>query len=110
MVSNVISKSVSVSGEYQPGPMRHAHLHEPGPPVLRRRLPGGGGSLGGPAKHCASDIHRVALAPVTARSVSAIFRVWQTTWQNAVASPAMCSSSLAVPHSHVAPDGAVRQT
>lgn len=43
------------------------------PYPARNRVPGGGGSTGGPAKHWAIAIHRVALGPVTERSTSAMF-------------------------------------
>src|SRR5277367_1420499 len=78
--------------------------------VRRKRVPGAGGFSGGPAKHCAIDIHALALAPATFSFVSATFRVCVTTWQNSTASPATSLSRFGSCHSHVAPDGAVSRT
>ncbi|MEO0763937.1 MAG: alpha/beta fold hydrolase [Pseudomonadota bacterium] len=72
-----------------------------------RRVPGAGGSSGGPAKHCAMAIHRVAAGPVTVRGTSATFRVWVTTWQKASAGPSMRSPDCGSPKDQASPDGAV---
>ena len=39
------------------------------------RVPGAGGSFGGPAKHCAMVIQRLAVAPCAIKAVSETFRV-----------------------------------
>ena len=61
-------------------------------------------------EHCAIAIQALAVLPVTFREVSAMFRVWATTWQNSTAVPSIRLSELACGHSHFAPDGAVRRT
>jgi len=43
------------------------------------RVPGFGGSTAPPAKHCAIDIHCVAIGPRTSRLTSAMLRPWVTT-------------------------------
>ena len=72
----------------------------------RKRVPGGGGSAAGPAKHCAIDIQRLAVGPTTQSPVSATFRTWVTTWQNSLALPSTRSSSRGSFHSQSTPEGA----
>lgn len=43
-------------------------------PRSRKRVPGGGGSTGGPAKHWAIAIQRVAFGPSISSPTSAMFR------------------------------------
>jgi hypothetical protein len=60
----------------------------------QNRVAGSGGCSGGPAKHCAMDIHCFAVSPSTCRFVSATFRVCVTTWQKAVAGPSTRHGSV----------------
>jgi len=78
-------------------------------PALKR-APGGGGSSGGPAKHCASAIHCRAGSPQTVSVVSATLRTWVTTWQKSSANPSTLLSAEGGFHSQTASDGVVRRT
>ena len=57
--------------------------------ACRKRVPGIGGSEGGPAKHWATSIQFLATAPKVLRFVSFIWRVWVTTWQKSEANPSI---------------------
>ena len=89
---------------------RVRRMKEPIPQPCRNRFPGAGGFSGGPAKHWAIAIQAVAVAPLTCRLVSAMFRTWVTTWQKSTAFPSMRFSCSGGFHSQTAPDGAVSRT
>src|SRR6185503_11677599 len=74
------------------------------------RLPGGGGVSGGPAKHCASDIHSCATSPLTRSAVSSMLRVCATTWQNSTAEPSTRLRSPGSFQAHHSPEGLCRRT
>src|SRR5687767_3167035 len=73
-------------------------------------LPGAGGATGGPAKHCAIDIHSCATSPLIRSEVSAMLRVCVTTWQNSPAKPSTQLRSSGSCHVHHSPDGLFSRT